>query len=106
MTNLAEKARKTDDRAFNTWFNRWNEQYQLEKQVLQSASKGYNSLVIFNSDHANDYERRRFTDARMMKRPQESYPDLTFEMYSENKTNIFNISRVVKLIVVRWGEEE
>lgn len=102
MTNLVKKIRKADERAFNTWFNRWEKQYQLENQVLQSASKGYSAVKIFDSDNCDDYQKRRFTDTRFIKRLRESYPDLTIESKDETKVNVFNHSRVVKTIIVRW----
>lgn len=110
MTNLAEKARKADTRAFNTWFNRWTKNYKLENRVMRSANQGIDSLVICESDNPDYmhsvYEARRFEDERFTNRLKQEYPDLAFEWCDVTRRNLFGQKLTRHRLVVSWEKSE
>lgn len=110
MTNLAEKARKADTRAFNTWFNRWVKNYKLENRVMRSANRGFDSLVIYesdNPDYAYDaYTTRRYEDERFTTQLKQEYPDLTFEWEDHSYKNLLGMTRTRHRLRVSWEKSE
>lgn len=111
MTSFVEKAHKADIRAYNTWFNRWNKQFNLSAKVIQAAQQGYTGLTLYSSDdysypNNNDYKVRRFEDKRFIQRLEAEYPDIKFERTARTKTNVFGKKRLVRYALAIWEVQD
>lgn len=103
MINMAKTLRREDQRAFDTWFNRWIKNTRLEQSLIEAARKGYKSLIVYDRKNDMDvYQKRRFEDPRFVKRLQSELPDLHVELRQYLDKNAFGLSFNAYKVAVSW----
>lgn len=107
MANLAQKANKVDQRAFNTWFNRWIKQADLEHKILVSAAKGMKYFTVCELNRTGDkYLELRFNDSRFLLRLRECYPDINFKIERVERYALIGPNYTVTEVIASWGDED
>ena len=65
MENLSEKLKQVGIESFETWFERWYKNEDLENTLLVSAKKGFEGYKISIKDEEEETQ-RRMTDTRFI----------------------------------------
>lgn len=65
MESLSEKLKQAGDESFETWFERWYKNEDLENTLIVSAKKGFGGFNI-NVEYEEKYVQRRFLDSRFI----------------------------------------
>ena len=65
MESLSEKLKQVGDESFETWFERWYKEVDLENTLIVSAKKGFRGFNI-NVECEEKYVQRRFLDSRFI----------------------------------------
>lgn len=103
MNNMAKKLTKAKQQSFDTWFNRWVENTQLEPRLMKAARQGYASVIVYDrSGDMDAYQRRRFQDDRFLERLRALLPDLHVEVRQYQTKNILGLPVSVYQVVVSW----
>lgn len=112
---LIDQEKNANEESFETWFSRWYEKQNLDKDIIRSAQKGYSGFRITITDRyesKNDfskerkYKNRRLRDERTVEKIREKLGegfDVTYkEDVQKSKILSLEVSRFSDWIEIRW----
>lgn len=105
--SLIEELKNTNDKSFDTWFERWYEKNDFPNIFKKSAQQGYSGYFIelrwTTPLHENDeYLNRRLRDPRTVIKLKEKLPGISIEFVKERKTNSFNLEYTFERVEFSW----
>lgn len=112
---LIDQVKNIQEESFETWFSRWYEKQNLEKDIVRSAQKGYNGFRItitgfyeYKNDFSKErkYKNRRLRDKRTVEKIREKLGEGFDVNYKEDvqKSKILSleVTRTSDWIEIRW----
>lgn len=112
---LIDQVKNATEESFETWFSRWYEKQNLDKDIIHSAQKGYSGFRIIIVDYyeskndfskEREYKNRRLRDGRTVDRIREELGegfDVTYKKdVQKSKILSIEVNRVCDWIEIRW----
>lgn len=99
---LSEKLKSAGRESHRKWFDRWFLKNNVEKRMMESASKGYQSSTI-RVDNQEEYLKNRLSDKRTIEKLKERLGqgiDITFK--EEHSKNLLGWPVYKSYILIKW----
>lgn len=102
MKSLSEKLKQVGVESFETWFDRWYKEVDLENTLIVSAKKGFEGFNI-NVECEEKYVQRRFLDSRFIPKLSDSLGEgIKVSREYRTMTNLFGSERREDYISISW----
>lgn len=105
--SLIEELKSTNDKSFDTWFERWYEKNDFPNIFKKSAQQGYSGYFIelrrtTPLPESDEYLNRRLRDPRTVIKLKEKLPGISIEFVKERKTGLMGLKYTTEKLEFSW----
>ena len=106
-SSLIEELKCTNDKSFDTWFERWYKKNDFPNMFKKSAQMGYSGYFIelrrtTPLPENEEYLNRRLRDPRTVIKLKEKLPGISIEFVKEQKTGVFGLKYTTEKLEFSW----